>query len=322
MKNLKIYLRKDIKRIKTLMTVKEGYKKTIQKLKKGDKIGIISTARKINSEELKYSVELIEKWGLVPVLGQNIYNSDCQYAGNDKERIEDVQQMLNNSEIKAILCARGGYGSVRIIDHIDFTIFAEKPKWIAGFSDVTVIHSHLHNLNIPTLHSTMPISFKSNTSASVESLKKALFGENTDINCNSHPLNRNGVGNGQIIGGNLSILYSLIGTPSDINTYGKILFIEDLDEYLYHIDRMMMSLKRSGKLAFLKGLIVGSMAKMNDNNIPFGKTAEQIILDAVSDYDYPVCFNFPAGHIDNNLALKLGENICLEVGEKIKLQYK
>ena len=322
MKNLKIYLRKDIKRIKTLMTVKEGLKKTIQNLKKGDKIGIVSTARKINSEELKYSVELIEKWGLVPVLGQNIYNSDHQYAGNDKERIEDIQQMLNNSEIKAILCARGGYGSVRIIDHLDFTIFINQPKWIAGFSDVTVIHSHLHNLSIPTLHSTMPLSFKSNTSASVESLKKALFGENIDINCNSHPLNRNGVGNGQIIGGNLSILYSLIGTPSDIDTEGKILFIEDLDEYLYHIDRMMMSLKRSGKLALLEGLIIGGMTKMNDNNIPFGKIAEQIILDAVSEYDFPVCFNFPAGHIDNNLALKLGENVCLEVGEKIKLHYE
>ncbi|MBL6872317.1 MAG: LD-carboxypeptidase [Flavobacteriales bacterium] len=304
------------------MTLKEGYIKTVQNLKKGDKIGIISTARKINNEELKFAVQLIEKWGLVPVLGQNIYSSDNQYAGNDSQRIEDMQSMLDNSEIKAILCARGGYGSVRIIDRLDFSAFKNRPKWIAGFSDVTVIHSHISNFNVPTLHSTMPINFKSNTAASVDSLKKALFGEDIDIKCVSHPLNKNGKGSGQIVGGNLSILYSLIGSASDIDTEGKILFIEDLDEYLYHIDRMMMSLKRSGKLSFLKGLVVGGMTKMNDNITPFGKTAEQIILDAVSEYDYPVCFDFPSGHIDNNLALKLGAYVRLDVGKDTLLHYE
>ncbi len=308
--------------MKTLMSIDNASAKPLQKLKKGDKIGIISTARKINSEELKYAIETLEKWGLKVVLGRNIYASNNQYAGDDNQRIEDLQHMLNHPEIKAILCARGGYGTVRIIDHLDFSIFKSNPKLIAGFSDVTVLHSHLHNLNISSVHSTMPISFKSNTVASIESLKNALFGENIDVKCDGHPLNRQGKASGQIVGGNLSILYSLIGTPTDIDTENKILFIEDLDEYLYHIDRMMTSLKRSGKLSLLKGLVVGGMTKMNDNNIPFGKTAEQIILESVSEYNYPVCFNFPAGHIDNNLALKLGENIRLDVGETIHLHYE
>lgn len=308
--------------MKTLMSIDNASAKPLQKLKKGDKIGIISTARKINSKELKYAIETLEKWGLKVVLGRNIYASNNQYAGNDNQRIEDLQHMLNHTEIKAILCARGGYGTVRIIDHLDFSIFKSNPKLIAGFSDVTVLHSHLHNLNISSVHSTMPISFKSNTAASIESLKNALFGENIDVKCDGHPLNRHGKASGQIVGGNLSILYSLIGTPTDIDTENKILFIEDLDEYLYHLDRMMTSLKRSGKLSSLKGLVVGGMTKMNDNHIPFGKTAEQIILESVSEYNYPVCFNFPAGHIDNNLALKLGENIRLDVGKTIHLHYE
>lgn len=291
-------------------------------LQKGDKIGIVSTARKINSEELNYAIETIKDWGLIPVLGKNIYSSNNQYAGNEKQRADDMQFMLDSAEIKAILCARGGYGTVKIIDSLDFSAFKRQPKFIAGFSDVTVLHSHIHNLNISTLHSTMPISFKSNTPSSIDSLKKALFGENIDISCDSHKLNRKGSASGQIIGGNLSILYSLIGTPSDIETKDKILFVEDLDEYLYHVDRMMTSLKRSGKLHSLKGLIVGGMTKMNDNTIPFGKTAEQIILDAVSEYPFPVCFDFPAGHLDNNLTIKLGTQIHLKVGNTISLKYE
>jgi len=304
------------------MGINKAHKIALPKLKKGDKIGIISTARKINIEELKYAIELIESWGLKVVLGKTIGASQDQYAGDDTLRSEDLQYMLDKADINAILCARGGYGTVRIIDDLDFSNFIKQPKIIAGFSDVTVLHSHLHNMNAPTLHSSMPISFKSNTKESIESLKKALFGENSDISCDGHSLNRKGKAKGQIIGGNLSILYSLIGTPSDIDTKGKILFIEDLDEYLYHIDRMMTSLKRSGKLKSIKGLIVGGMTKMNDNTIPFGKTAEQIIFEAVSDYNYPVCFNFPAGHIDHNLTLKFGEDVQLDVGETTTLHYE
>ena len=261
----------------------------------------------------------------------------CEEAGNDKlmlcERgtmmgynnlvvdFNGLQYMLDNEDIKAILCVRGGYGTVRIIDKINFSQFQKKSKWLAGFSDITVLHSQIHKLNIASLHSTMPVSFSSNTTAAIESLKDALFGNNISIETDSHPLNRNGQAKGQIVGGNLSILYSLIGSPSDLNTDGKILFIEDLDEYLYHIDRMMMNLKRSGKLSNLRGLIVGGMTKMNDNTIPFGKDAESIIKDAVSEYNYPICFGFPAGHVSDNRTLKLGQIAHLKVGKISTLNY-
>jgi muramoyltetrapeptide carboxypeptidase len=185
---------------------------------------------------------------------------------------------------------------------------------VIGFSDVTVLHSHIHNLGIQTLHAKMLLNINKN-SESTETLKKALFGETLNYGIESHPLNRKGNSEGQLVGGNLSLLYALAGSVSDIDTKGKILFIEDLDEYLYHIDRMMLNLKRSGKLSQLKGLVVGGMTDMKDNAIPFGKTAEEIILDAVKEFDYPVCFDFPAGHIDRNLALMFGRTVKLEVGE-------
>jgi muramoyltetrapeptide carboxypeptidase len=290
-------------------------------LKVGDKIGLISTARKISVDELSQAIEVIKKWGVEPIFSKNIFQEHHQFAGTDDERKADLQDMLDRQDIKAILCVRGGYGTVRIVDGLNFETFKKHPKWLAGFSDITVLHSHIHKLNIASLHSTMPISFNTNTQESIESLKKGFFGESLSINCNAHHLNRKGECQAQVIGGNLSILYSLIGSSSDINTAGKILFLEDLDEYLYHIDRMMMNLKRSGKLNHLKGLIVGGMSKMNDNNIPFGKTAEEIILDAVSEFDYPVCFNFPAGHIGDNRTLKLGQVAQLKIEEKTTLKY-
>ena len=272
-------------------------------LKEGDKIALISTARKISSEELQAAIECIESWGLDVVLGKHLFNSHHQFSGKDDERTRDLQSMLDNPEVKAVLCVRGGYGTVRIIDDIDFSHFQKNPKWLAGFSDITVLHSHIHKLNVASLHSTMPISFSTNTTESIKSLKDALFGKHLSIEIDLHPFNRFGEVKGQIVGGNLSILYSLMGSPSDLNTDGKILFIEDIDEYLYHIDRMMMNLKRSGKLSNLKGLIVGGMTKMNDNTIPFGKDAESIIKDVVSEYNYPLCFGFPAGHVKDTRAL-------------------
>ena len=290
-------------------------------LKQGDKIGLISTARKINKEELQSAIELLRSWGLEIVLGQNLFNSYHQFSGTDQERQSDLQHMLDNEHVKGIICVRGGYGTVRIIDSLNFELFQKQPKWLAGFSDITVLHSHIHKLNIATLHSTMPISFSSNTTEAINSLKAALFGEDISIEVSAHPLNRIGEAKGQIVGGNLSILYSLIGSPSEIDTKDKIVFIEDLDEYLYHIDRMMMNLKRSGYLSHLKGLIVGGMSKMNDNKIPFGKEAEKIIYDAVCEYDYPVCFGFPAGHISDNRAIKLGQIAHLKVNKKTTLNY-
>ena len=291
-------------------------------LKEGDKIALISTARKISSDELQTAIECIKSWDLDVVLGKHLFNSHHQFSGKDDERTKDLQSMLDNPEVKAVLCVRGGYGTVRIIDDIDFSHFQKNPKWLAGFSDITVLHSHIHKLNVASLHSTMPISFSTNTTESIKSLKDALFGKHLSIEIDLHPFNRFGEVKGQIVGGNLSILYSLMGSPSDLNTDGKILFIEDLDEYLYHIDRMMMNLKRSGKLSNLKGLIVGGMTKMNDNTIPFGKDAESIIKDVVSEYNYPLCFGFPAGHVKDNRALKLGVIAELKVDKQSRLNYE
>ncbi len=291
-------------------------------LKKGDKIGLISTARKISRDELQQGIELIESWGLEIVLGKHLFNSHHQFSGKDDERTKDLQTMLDNPDVKAILCVRGGYGTVRIIDEIDFSQFQKKPKWLAGFSDITVLHSHIHKLNIATLHSTMPISFSSNTTEAVKSLKDSLLGMHSNVKIDHHPLNRFGKAKGQIVGGNLSILYSLIGSPSDLDTDEKILFLEDLDEYLYHMDRMMMSLKRNGKLSNLKGLIVGGLTQMNDNAVPFGKDAESIIIDAISEYNYPVCFGFPAGHIKDNRALKMGVIAELKVDKQSSLNFE
>jgi len=290
-------------------------------LKQGDKIGLISTARKISKEELQVAIEHIESWGLKIKFGKNLFNSYHQFSANDNRRTKDLQTMLDDDNIKAIICARGGYGTVRLIDKINFSKFQKTPKWIVGFSDVTVLHSHIHNLKIASLHSTMPVNFSNNNLASIKSLKDALFGKSINVKTKHHPLNRFGESIGQVVGGNLSILYSLIGSTSDINTDGKILFLEDIDEYLYHIDRMMISLKRSGKLSNLKGLIIGGMTKMNDNKISFGKDAESIIFDTVSEFNYPMCFEFPAGHIKNNRSIKLGLRAKLKVDKKCSLSY-
>lgn len=283
-------------------------------LKKGDKIGIAAPARKISKEELQYALDLFTGWGLEIVFGKNLFNEDHQFSGTDEQRSSDLQSMLDDSSIKAIISARGGYGTIRIIDKLDFTEFRKHPKWMIGYSDMTVLHSHIHNFGIETLHATMPINFSKNKEAT-ETLRKVLFGEKLFSEFGSHPLNRKGSAEGELVGGNLSLLYALTGSISDVDTKGKILFIEDLDEYLYHIDRMMINLKRSGRLENLKGLIVGGMTDMKDNTIPFGKTAEEIILDAVQEYEYPVCFNFPAGHIDRNLGLVFGRKVKLEVKE-------
>jgi len=284
-------------------------------LKAGDKIAIVASARKISLQELQPAIETFKSWGLEVVLSKNLFGSDHQFSGTDAERAADLQSALDDNSIKAIISARGGYGTIRIIDKIDFTKFKQHPKWIIGYSDITVLHSHIHNFGIETLHATMPINFLVNNEA-VETMRKALFGEKITYHMAQHPLNKTGVAEAQVVGGNLSLLYALTGSASSIHTKGKILFIEDLDEYLYHIDRMMVSLKRYGKLSELAGLVVGGMTDMKDNQIPFGKTAEKIILDAVKEYNYPVCFNFPAGHIDRNLAIPLGRKMKLVVAEK------
>ncbi|MCK5814903.1 MAG: LD-carboxypeptidase [Flavobacteriaceae bacterium] len=284
-------------------------------LQKGDTVAIVSTARKITLQEVQPAIELLKSWNLKIVIGDTIGLEHHQFAGTDQERTLDFQQMLDDQNIKAIWCARGGYGTVRIIDNLDFSNFLNHPKWIIGYSDVTVLHNHIHNLGAKSIHATMPINVPKNTKNSTKSLKNALFGLKTIQNIGFSKHNKFGKSQGVLVGGNLSILYSLLGSESEINTNNKILFIEDLDEYVYHIDRMMLALKRSGALKNLKGLLVGGMTQMHDNEIPFGKTAAKIIIEAVSEYDFPVCFNFPSGHLDDNIALILGNEVKLEVHE-------
>jgi len=253
-----------------------------------------------------------------------LFGANHQYSGTDDERAADLQMMLNDREIKAIICARGGYGTVRIIDQLDFSTFEQYPKWIVGYSDITVLHSHINTqFGIETLHATMPINFADEgAKPAVESLRSALFGEAPAYNIPAHPLNRPGDISGQLSGGNLSILYSLSGTPSDIQTRDKILFIEDLDEYLYHIDRMMMNMKRGGKLSEIKALIVGGMTKMNNNTVPFGRQADEMIAEYAREAGIPVCFNFPAGHITDNRALIMGREVELHItGSGVTLQF-
>ncbi len=290
-------------------------------LKKSDKIGILAPARKVSRIDIEFSIEKFHSWGLEVELAKNIFTEYNQFAGVDKDRQEDFQKMLDDASVKAIVCARGGYGSIRIIDDLSFLNFKKSPKWIVGYSDVTVMHSHINqNFGVETLHATMPINFNKDEE-SVEALRKVLFGEKIEYLVAAHPLSRIGEATAELVGGNLSMLYALQGSVSDIQTSGKILFIEDIDEYLYHIDRMMVSLKRSGKLSQLAGLVVGGLSDMRDNETPFGKTAEEIVLDAVSEYNYPVCFGFPAGHTTKNLALPLGRRAKLKVSSQTSLTF-
>jgi len=285
-------------------------------LKSGDTVAIVAPGRKVSPAEMEPAIRQLRSWGLKVITGPHLFGQQDQYSGKDEERATDLQLMLDDETIRAIICARGGYGTVRIIDRLDFGYFAKNPKWIVGYSDITVLHSHVNRqVGIETLHATMPINFPAGgmENESTRSLHETLFGKIPEYETDPNPLNRMGKAKGILTGGNLSILYALNGTPSDMNTDGKILFIEDLDEYLYHIDRMMMTLKRSGKLKNLAGMIVGGMSKMNDNTVPFGKTAEEIIAETVAGYSFPLCFGFPAGHLEQNMALIMGRDISMDV---------
>ncbi len=293
-------------------------------LKPGDRIGIVAPARKVNRKEMAPAIEMLRQWGYEIIEAKHLYGASHQFSGTDKERAADFQAMLDDVSIRVIFCARGGYGSVRIIDLLDFTRFAEKPKWIVGYSDITVFHSHINkHFGIQTLHAAMPINFPAGLkmNESLKSLKNILEGGLPDYHFPSHPFNRKGKAKGVLCGGNLSILYSLTGTASDIDTEGKILFIEDLDEYLYHIDRMMMNLKRSGRLEGIAGLVVGGMNDMNDNTVPFGKTAYEIIAEMVDVYNFPVIFDFKSGHNSENLGLIIGGYVEMEVDDKSLLRF-
>ncbi len=294
-------------------------------LKKGDTIGIVSPAKSIAEEVVSNACRIIEDLGFKVKPGKNVTSVFHQFAGTDEGRAADFQEMLDDEEVKMILCSRGGYGSIRIIDLLDFNQFIKHPKWIVGFSDITVFHSHLlSNFGIESIHAKMPLNFPYNGigDQSVKLLFAAARGENLKYEIAAHPLNRVGNTEARIVGGNLAIICSLSGSRSDVDTDGKILFFEDVGENLYRLDRMMWTLKRAGKLSNLAGLVVGGLTDMEDNEVKFGQSAEEIIAEAVSDFDYPVCFNFPAGHQMENYPLIIGRAINLEVSkENTKIEF-
>jgi muramoyltetrapeptide carboxypeptidase len=290
--------------------------KTPPPLKKGDKIAITSPAKKLPAP-MTDAISLLQSWGLEVVLGETLDASYHQFAGDDDLRAHDLQRFIDDDSIKAIVAARGGYGTIRIIDKIDFSHFAQNPKWLVGFSDITVLHTHLFtNYGAQTIHGQMPVNIPDASAHSLETLRQALFGEKLRYQFTSHALNRSGETNGILVGGNLSLLIAVSGSVSDLDYTGKILFIEDVGEYLYAIDRMMRHLYRAGKLKHLTGLIVGGFTDVKDNDIPFGQTVPEIIMEVVKEYDYPVCFDFPAGHIPDNCSLILGKMLNLSVNDQ------
>jgi len=285
-------------------------------LKKGDKIAITCPAKKLPNP-MTDAVNLLESWGLEVVLGETVNASYHQFAGDDELRAKDLQRFIDDDNVKAIIAARGGYGTIRIIDHVDFSNLARKPKWVVGFSDITIIHAHLfNNYGVQSIHGQMPVNIPDASANSLETLRRALFGEELKYTVPVNSLNRNGEGSGLLIGGNLSLLVAILNSVSDMDYAGKILFIEDVGEYLYTVDRMMHTLKRAGKLKNLAGLIVGGFTEIKDNDIPFGQTIPEIIRNVVNEYDYPVCFDFPAGHLPDNNSLVLGRKLNLSVTDK------
>jgi len=294
-------------------------------LKPQDKIAIVAPSGRVFSEDIEEGIELIKSWGLTPVLSKNLfrdYDNGYHYAGTDEERTEDFQNALDDEEIKGIWCARGGYGAVKLLDHLNWDKFIAKPKWVIGYSDITAFHNHINNFEVETIHGITAKRLNTNyNEETFLTLKDALFGKNLSYEIPAHPLNKTGTVTGKLVGGNLSIIYSLNGSESFIKGNDLILFIEDWNENWYHLDRMMMNLKRSRLLRKIKGLIVGSFTKMDieeenpDFSAEFDPRSYKIIHQMMGNYNIHICFGFPAGHIGDNQALILGNEINLEVNE-------
>jgi muramoyltetrapeptide carboxypeptidase len=290
----------------------------------GDEIYITATARKVEKAEIEPAITHLQQAGFKVTLSEALFDSHFQFGGTDKVRAQELQKALDNPAIKAIICARGGYGTVRIVDQLDFSLFKQHPKWLCGFSDITVLHSHLHTLGFASFHGPLAVNMHNQTDASFfisedsrTRMIQMLKGQEAGFQWEAHPLNKAGEAEGMMVGGNLSVLYSISGSVSDVNMDGKILFLEDIDEYLYHLDRMMYWLKRSGKLEKLAGLVVGNFDQMKNLNgqNPFGSGAYKIISSAVEDYSFPVAYNFPAGHGKENHSLYMGVNVQLQVSD-------
>jgi muramoyltetrapeptide carboxypeptidase len=284
-------------------------------LQQGDKVAVVAPAGKIRENSLAPMVHCMERWGLQVCGGEHVYSHHHQFAGNDAQRVAALQAAVGNHEVKAILCARGGYGCSRIVDAVDFSPLYEYPKWLVGYSDITVLHARWNKLGLPSVHGVMSGKFPADGSdnESTESLRKALFGETLRYTLPPHPLNRIGEAEGMLVGGNLSLIAHLTGTADELDTDGKILFLEDIGEYLYALDRMMVQLKRSGTLSKIRGLVLGYFTNIKDNDTPFGASAYELITRFVETMNIPVCCGFPAGHEEPNLSLVFGRSAKLSV---------
>jgi muramoyltetrapeptide carboxypeptidase len=294
-------------------------------LKPGSKIRIVSPAGKVDKKHVLPAAEWLKKEGYKVELGKHVFAEYFQFAGTDDQRLADLQEALDDPGCNAIICSRGGYGTVRIINRLDFTAFQKKPGWVIGYSDITILHNCLNNLGVATIHGVMPRYFLSEDglpTKNLETLMNLLTGKKEKYVIPKTQFNRYGKVQAGLVGGNLSIISSLHGTKCELDTEGKILFLEDIDEFLYHTDRMIHQLKLSGKFDNLAGLILGDFSEIKDNESPFGKTIHEIILDAVKEFNYPVCFGFPAGHDKKNLALMFGKKVELDVtSEHVLLDY-
>ena len=286
-------------------------------LKKGNTIGITCPAGYMAAEKAQKCISTLQSWGFDVMVGKTVGSKSKNYfSGSDEVRQNEMQAMLDDENIHAILCGRGGYGVGRIIDGLDFTKFKKKPKWVIGFSDVTILHAHLYTkIKVASLHAPMASAFNEGENEFIQSLHKAIIGKKAKYSCAPHPFNKPGTATAELVGGNLSLLTHLIGTTSAINTKNKTLFIEDIGEQIYHIDRMLYQLKRSGMLENLAGLIVGGFTDMEDTERPFGKKVYEIIKEITAAYNYPVCFNFPVSHSKKNYALKIGVPYTLKISK-------
>lgn len=293
----------------------------IPPLSKGDMVAIVAPAKAIETEYIEFAKEKLTSLGYNVVIGKHTTGRFNYYSGTIEERLFDFQEALDNPEVKAIICARGGYGCIQIVDLINWSSLLRNPKWIVGFSDVTVLQQHIFNLGIKSIHATMPLNYKENSYESFETLVAALEQKNYKIQSPPFEKNKFGTAEGEIVGGNLSILYSLLGTDNQIDYSEKVLFIEDLSEQLYVLDRMMFAFKKAGILDKIKGLIVGGMTNMSDTNPPIGETVEDIILKHFQYSKTPVCFNYPVGHIDDNRAIRIGSKVKLIVDSDITELY-
>lgn len=277
------------------------------------KIAIAAPARKVSPEEMEFAIRWLKDHDFESVFDERLYSVDNIAAGSDELRASIIQEYMDRDDIDAIWMARGGYGSIRIIDRLDFSRLIQHPKPIVGFSDATVFHGKLSSLGIPSIHASMPHILADKTPTALQSLVDALTGKPLQYEWPAYPLNRSGKAQGLIVGGNLSVLCGMLGSNSFPETEGKILFIEEIDEYIYHVERMMYALKRSGHLSHLKALVIGGLTDIHDNPDPFGKSVEQAIFDVVKKYDYPVCFGFPAGHQPENRAIIMSQEAVLSV---------